>query len=157
MTNRIECEFEAQVLASVLEGRWPLAVEPDLREHVSQCGLCSTVAGMADLFAAANHQSQATATLPDASRVWWMAQIRARREATVDAGRPILATQLAACAWIIGLLFVCCGVALTWFQSTRGWMESALSLLLSHGPVIVSAAAIVVVLPAAAYFAMGKE
>jgi hypothetical protein len=149
-----ECEFEAQTLASVLQSRWPLGVDAELREHVSRCAICSDVAAIAGSFELAREHSHAAAVLPDPSRVWWIAQIRARREAAGDAARPILATQIAACVWAIGLLVVCLGAALAWFQSTRGWMES---LLLAHGVLIALAAAIVVVLPTAAYFAMGKD
>ncbi len=157
MMQPVECPFEAQVLASLMEDRWPLAVEPSLREHVSHCSICSEVASVGGAFREANSHSREEATLPDASRVWWLAQIRARREADADAARPILATQIAAGAWALGLLFVCFSVALAWFQSTRAWFESVVALLLTHGVEIAFAAAIVVLLPTAAYFAMGKE
>lgn len=156
MTPR-ECEQEAPLLAAVLEGRWPLGVEEGLRAHAAHCGICSEVAALAGVFATAHSETRANAALPDASRVWWMAQIRARREATEEATRPILATQLAACAWVIGLLIVCLGVALTWFQTTRVWVESLAALLLAHGVLLSLAAAVVVIVPTAAYFAMGKE
>jgi len=148
------CEFEAHALAAVLEARWPLGTDAALREHVAQCAICSEVVTLADTFAEARQDSQATLSLPDASRVFWMAQIRARREALHDAARPILATQIAAFAWAIGLLIVCLGAALTWFQSTRSWMES---VLLAHGILIAVAASLVLLIPTAAYFVLGKE
>lgn len=149
-----ECECEAEALAAVLEARWPLAVDSALREHVEQCPICSEAVSIAGTFTLARQDSHAAAELPDASLVFWMAQLRARREAAHDAARPILATQIAAFAWAIGLLFVSLGAAPTWFQSTRSWMES---ILLTHGVLIVLVAAFVVLLPTAAYFAMGEE
>jgi hypothetical protein len=90
-----------------------------------------------------------------------MAQIRARREAAAEAARPILATQIAACAWAVGLLVASLGAALTWLQFTRGWVvsvvSSAATLLVAHGLLIAFAAAIVLLLPTAAYFVLGKE
>ena len=161
MTPLVGCPFEEQVLASVVEDHWPLTVEPSLREHVAQCHVCAEAVGVAALFREANTQSHNDANLPDASRVWWLAQMRARREANADAARPILATQVVAGAWAAGLLFVCLGAAFAWVQSTRIWIESvvtlASSLLLSHGVEIAFGAAFIVLLPTAAYFAMGKE
>jgi hypothetical protein len=148
------CQFEVQALAAVLESRWPLGTDAALREHVSQCTICSEVIALADTFAEARQDSQATAALPDPSRVFWMAQMRARREALHDAARPILATQIAAFAWAIGLLIVCLGGALTWFQSTRSWMES---VLLAHGILIAVTASLVLLIPTAAYFVLDKE
>ncbi len=146
-----ECEFEAQALACVLEGY----LEPSLHEHLTRCPICSEAVALGGTFALANRESMAAATsLPDPGRVWWMAQIRARREAANDAARPILATQIATFAWAVGLLIVCLGVAFAWFRSTGEWIESALT---SHGLLIALAAAIIVLLPTAAYFALGKE
>ena len=154
MNTPIHCEFEAQALAAMLEYRWPHAVEPTLREHVAGCASCSEVVAMADTFAAARQETHSIATVPDASRVWWIAQIRARREAAADAARPILATQIAAFAWALGILVVCLGGVLAWFQPARVWISS---MVVAHGFVIAMAAAIVLLLPTAAYFAMGKD
>jgi hypothetical protein len=144
------CEFEAEVLAAALESR----LAPDLREHAGHCSICSEVASLVPTFALARQEAHARAAVPDASRIWWMAQLRARREAVTDASRPILATQIAALVWAIGLIVVCLGAALAWFQATRVWMES---LLLTHGVLIALCAATVLVLPTVAYFAIGKE
>ena len=146
-----ECEFEAQALAAATEG----CAEPALREHVLRCPICAEVVALSNAFALTNQQSlTAAASLPDPSRVWWMAQVRARREATQDAVRPILATQIATFAWAIGLLIVCLGVAFAWFRSA---FSLATAVLLSHGVLVAIAAAVVVLLPTAAYFALGKE
>ena len=45
---------------------------------------------------------EAAAVLPDSGRVWWKAQMRARREAVEAVGRPITAIQVVA--------FTCGGV-----------------------------------------------
>lgn len=161
MRPRTECGFEAQVLAAVIEARWPEAADTELREHVSQCSLCSEVANLAGAFALARGHSQREAPVPDASRVWWMAQLRARREATQEAARPILAAHLAACAWAIGLLVACIGGLLAWVQSLSGWLEAIFAfasvLLASHGALVAVAAAFVIAIPTAAYFTLSRE
>jgi hypothetical protein len=147
--KRVDCEAEAEVLAAVVEFRWPERVDARLREHVSSCAICSAVVAVAGAFDLARQDTQALAVLPDSSRVWWLAQLRARREAAEAAARPITATQVIAFAWAVGLLGVCLGAALTWFQST--------TLLVEHGVLIVGTAAVVFLLPAVAYFAMGRD
>lgn len=156
MSASFECEFEAEVLADVLQLRWPDAVGAHLREHVLGCPICSEVVAIAAAFDGAKEE----VVLPDSGRVWWMAQIRTRREAAETATRPILAAQIAAFAWALGLLAVCLGTAFTWFVTdvdVKSLVSSAATLLGQHGAFIIGTAALVFVLPAAAYFAMGKE
>ena len=43
----IECEFEADVLAAVLQSRWPDRAEAPLREHAALCPICRDVARVA--------------------------------------------------------------------------------------------------------------
>lgn len=99
-----ECLFEADVLAAVIEGRWPLAVEPSLREHAAACPLCSEVLTVASALAPDRHALKAEPSLPAAGTVWWRAQIRARREAAAAAGRPLLVAQAAAFVVALAIL-----------------------------------------------------
>ncbi|MDQ2713185.1 MAG: hypothetical protein M3Y24_13320 [Acidobacteriota bacterium] len=166
----VECQFESDVLSAVAQSRWPQQVDASLREHVTACAICADVAAVAAAFDFARHETNALPALPDASRVWWLAQLRARREAAKAAARPITATQLIAFAWAVGLLAVCLGTALTWFQSARNWIASTFASfdatvivssvtasLVGHGALILCTAALVLLLPAAAYFAMGRD
>ena len=165
----VECRFESEVLAAVAQSRWPQQVEAPLREHVTDCAICSDVVTVAAAFVA-RQDTNASAVLPDASRVWWLAQLRGRREAAQSAARPIAATQLIAFAWAVGLLAVCLGTALTWFQSARTWLasistgfeatailSSVTTSLVAHGTFILCTAAFVLLLPAAAYLALGRD
>src|SRR5437868_10405111 len=111
--TRIECEFEADVLAAVLQSRWPEHVDAALREHVVHCEICSDVA----VVAGALQEIPAPAALPNAGKVWWQAQLRARRESAAAAGRPITATQVLAFACAMGLMGACFGATSTWFQA----------------------------------------
>ena len=106
--RQIGCEFEADVLSAVLQSRWPDRVDADLREHVRTCAICSDVAAVAGAIECAREETAAYAaipdTLPDSGRVWWKAQMRARREAVEAAGRPITAIQVAAFACALVLM-----------------------------------------------------
>jgi hypothetical protein len=166
----VDCEFEVDVLAAVLQSRWPERVDAYLRAHAAQCAICSDVAAIAGVFDLARQETHTSAALPDASRVWWSAQLRARREAATAAIRPIAATQIIACAWAIGLLGACAGIGFAWFHATGSWIAtsfnafdanafvlSVIALLVEHGGLVLYSAALAFVLPAAAYFALGRD
>jgi len=168
--NPVECQFEADVLAAVLQSRWPEQVDAGLRAHVETCGICSEVAAVAGAFDGDSDGLRASAAVPDASRVWWRAQLRARREAVEAAGRPITAAQVMALACAMGLLGACFGATSTWFQSALGWAASsvagidiaamaagAAAMLVEHRAFILSLVAVVFVVPTAVYLAMGKD
>ena len=101
--QRVECEFESDVLAAVIQSRWPERVDPQLRAHAAECAICSDVAAVAGVIDSARDEMRMQAMLPDSGRVWWHAQMRARREAAKAAARPITATQMIAGACAVGL------------------------------------------------------
>jgi hypothetical protein len=107
---------------------------------------------------------RASAVVPDSGRVWWLAQLRARREAAEAAGRPIAAVQVIAFACAVGLLGACFGATSTWFQAALGRMASsvaalpsATTLLAGHGVLVLAVAAVLFVVPTAVYLAMGRD
>jgi predicted anti-sigma-YlaC factor YlaD len=155
----VECQFEAEVLSAVLHGRWPHSADRVLLQHVAGCKICSEVAAIAATFDSAQHDPPPT--LPDSGRVWWLAQLRARREAVRAANRPILVTQIMGFAWAIGLIVTCLGAALAWFQSSsqeiKTLLVSATSLAAEHAAILLCAATLVLLLPAAAYLALGRD
>jgi hypothetical protein len=104
----IGCSLESEVLSAVLEGCWT----EQLREHVSGCVICTEVAAVAGAFKC----SREAVVVPDVSRVWWLAQLKTRREAAKSATTPIVAAQIAAFIWAVGLLVVCGGVVVSWFH-----------------------------------------
>jgi hypothetical protein len=165
-----ECEFEAEVLAAVIESRWPGAVEAGLREHVAACPICSEVAAVAYEMQGAAAEFRASAVLPNPGRVWWAAELRARREAAEVAACPITAVQLIVFASIVGLLVASAGTISTWLQSSlsrmgaglagfddRGLLSSASALLAQHGALAVTIAALIVVVPTAFYLAIARD
>jgi hypothetical protein len=59
-----DCEFESEVLAAVLQSRWPARVDSALRAHVSTCAICSDVAAVARAIDESRDQLRAEATFP---------------------------------------------------------------------------------------------
>lgn len=166
----VECEFESEALAAALQSRWPERVEASLRAHVAACAICSDVIAVAGAIDEAREETCARAAIPDSGRVWWLAQLRARREAAKAAGRPITVAQAIAFACAAGLLGACFGAASTWFQSALGWiassvagvhisvfLPSATTLLAEHSALVLAMAAVLFLVPAAVYLAMGRD
>jgi hypothetical protein len=156
---RYECEFEAEVLAAAIQSRWPNRVDPSLREHASKCQVCSDVALVAAAIDTAREQTRDIPILPDAGRVWWLAQMRARREAAATAARPIAASQLIAGACAVGLLGACFGATSAWFQEGLRRLATidAPGLLAQHGALAATIGAVLFLVPAAAWLALRKD
>jgi hypothetical protein len=166
----VECEFESEVLAATLQSRWPERVDANLRAHVATCAICSDVVAIAASMDDAREEMRAGATVPDSGRVWWLAQLRARREAAETAGRPITAVQVMAFACAAGLLGACFGATSTWFQAALGWiasnvaafdakalLPSAAALVAGHGVLVIAVGAVVFLVPTAVYLALEKD
>jgi hypothetical protein len=166
----IDCELESEVLAAVLQNRWPERVDASLREHVPDCAICADVLAIAGAIDDAREEMRARAVIPDSGRVWWLAQMRARREAAQAAGRPITAAQVIAFACAMSLLGACFGATSAWFQSALRQTASSLAglklpallpfavaFVSEHGAVLLGMAAILLVIPAAVYLTMLRE
>jgi len=87
----VECEFESEVLAAVLESRWPARTDAALVTHVAGCAICGDIVTIAGAIAGSRDQVSSPAVIPDSGRVWWVAQRRARLEAAEIAARSICA------------------------------------------------------------------
>jgi hypothetical protein len=172
--RQIECEFEADVLTAAIQSRWPDRVDAALREHVKTCAICADVAAVAGAIECAREETAACATqpdaLPDSGRVWWKAQMRARREAMEAVGRPITAVQLAAFACSLLLMGACIGATSDWFQVALKWtwaqitgfdvkafIPYATALIAGHILLAVCMLAMVFVVPVAVYLAFSKD
>ena len=165
-----ECEFESDALAAALESRWPGHVDGKLRAHVAACEICSEVVAVAGAIELDREAMRAQAVVPDSGRVWWLAQMRARREAAKSASRPITAAQVLSLACAVGLLGACFGATSTWFQAVlvsigrglagfkfEGLLPSVIALLAEHGALALAGAALLLLVPAAVCFAMFRE
>lgn len=157
--RQIECAFEADVLSAVIQSRWPDRVDAELREHVKTCEICLDVAAVAGAIECSREEVPA---MPDSGRVWWKAQMRARREAVEAAGRPITVVQVAAFACAAGLMGACIGATSSWFQSALQWARDgfvpyAESFITGHWLLAICMMAMVLVLPVAVYLVAGKD
>jgi hypothetical protein len=141
-----ECPFEVEVLAGVVK-------DPDLLAHIKSCAVCSEAATLMQAFDAARDRSRAEAPIPDAGQIWWRAQLRARREAVRTAGRPIAIAQVFALVCAAVLLASFFGAAAGWFQAAA----SKMTLFTEHWPLIATMAALVLLVPTAVYFALGRD
>ena len=137
--NAVDCELESEVLAAALHSRWP----EHLREHVARCAICSDVAAIALAMDDAREEMRAGTVVPDSGRVWWLAQLRARREAAEAAARPIEAAQVIAFACTVGLLAACFGATLKWVP-----------LLAQHSALVLGTAVALFVIPTAVFLVL---
>jgi hypothetical protein len=169
-----ECAFEDEVLAAALQSRWPERVPAELRKHVEACAICRDLAEVAGAVNAAREEMNAAIVVPDAGRIWWMTQLRVRREAIRTAGRPITAVHVVALGCAAGLAGACFGASSAWFQSALRWVSafslstlwnsvggtlvpSARTLVIEHGAMAGMIAMLLLVLPAAVYLAIGRD
>jgi hypothetical protein len=194
LERRLECEMEAEVLAAIAESRWPagpdakaaarqdtrMGTKPDampdsrmaadLRAHAAQCPICADVVAVAGAVLSDRRNLRSTAAIPDAGRIWWQAQLRARREAAVTAGRPITAAQLIAFGCAVGLLGACFGATSEWFQAGLKWVAARIAalhpgelippitaLLTEHFAIALTITAAFLLIPAALYLAVGRD
>ena len=104
--------------------------------------------------------------IPDSGRVWWLAQLRARRDAAQTAARPITAAQVVAFASVVALLGACFGATSIWFQESlhsaavtlRGMdSQTMLSMLMEHGALVGAMVAVLALLPAVIYLTVAKD
>ncbi|HSB13816.1 MAG TPA: hypothetical protein VLE22_05115 [Bryobacteraceae bacterium] len=166
----VECEFESEALTAVLQSRWPERVDASLRAHVAVCAICSDVVAIAVTIDHARNEMRARAVVPDPGRVWWLAQLRARREAIKAVGRPITVAQVIAFACAVGLLGACFGATSAWFQSAlaritttvaefriQALLPSATALLAEHSALALAMAALLFLVPAAVYLAISRD
>jgi hypothetical protein len=165
----VDCEFESEVLAAVVQSRWPDRADASLRAHASKCAICSDVAAVAAVIDQASEEMRASVAVPDSGSVWWRARLRARREAAEAAGRPITAAQVIALACAAGLLGACFGATSSLFQSAirriasgvaaidwKAFVSFAVALLAAHGALAAGIAAVLLLAPAAVYL-MGRD
>ena len=150
----VECEFESEVLAAVLQARWPDRVDAQLRAHVRACQICSDVAAIAGVIESTREELRASAVIPNSGRVWWLAQLRARREAAEAANRPMTAVQVVAFVCAVCLLGWCLRAASTCLSPVLARIASS---MVDHAVLALAMAAVFLLVPAGVYLALGRE
>jgi hypothetical protein len=164
--KRFDCPFESDTLAAAVQGRWPDRVDSELRAHILSCEICTDVAAVAGALDNARDDMRSHVVVPDSGRVWWLAQLRARREAARTAARPITAAQVIAFASVVALLGACFGATSTWFQASVHSLSTnvrdldsqpLIPLLIEHGALAAAMLALLVLVPAVVYLTVSKE
>ena len=150
----LECEFESEVLAAALQGRWPERADPQLRAHAAACQVCSDVAAIAGAIEDSRKEISAQTVIPNSGRVWWLAQLRARREAAESANRPMTAVQAVAFVCALCLLGACLRAASGWVSPLLARIASG---LLEHTVLALAMAAVLFLVPAGVYLALGRD
>jgi hypothetical protein len=165
--NAGECPREHEVVSAVLLRRWPHGCDEDLRAHAAECAVCQETVTVAALLHEDGQAERREVQVPAAGQVWWRAAIRARVEAVQAAERPMTWLHGVAGACAVGIVAALAGAAwplvATWF-SERSWSLSVgaigalvVSLLQRSLPLVILAAAFVILAPIAIYFAMSDE
>lgn len=174
-----ECAYEKDVLDLILSDRWPDRCDPDMVAHAADCTVCRDVIAVAlamrddearveSAIVAASPQHPRV--VPDATLVWWRAQLRAHEDAGRNAARPIAMVQGIGIG--IGLVATVSVVRVSWpwirgavAGASIGLSDMATRTAATSGAVIASAplwltAAIVAALiaaPIAVYAALGRD
>jgi hypothetical protein len=161
-----ECAHEREVLDLVLADRWPDRCDADTLAHVADCEICADVVSVA----LAMREDQAlqpieSAPVPDATLVWWRAQLRAHEEAGRKAARPIAMVQGVGIG-IAGVAALSLGRTFwPWIREYAAGVSSAVlnvaqssTAAATAAPWITLAIAVsIVATPVAVYFALGRE
>jgi hypothetical protein len=105
--NLRSCPHEKEVRELVARGQWPIAAEPELRDHVAGCRSCRDLVLLATAFQKARNETLATVKLPPPEILLWRAQLRRRNAVVEQLARPLLGAQIFALAitLIVGLGF----------------------------------------------------
>jgi hypothetical protein len=169
--RRSECPREADLLEALHTGAWPDCCPDDLRAHAADCPSCADLVALVLPLLEEHRADVREVSVPSSAVMWWKLQMRARREATARAMRPISAVQGVTLACAVGLLVAALGLvlpeasqAVTWLGSvTAGaaaagsWsLPSTVAQLLSPGGIalLLAGALLLIVTPVAIYFAM---
>ncbi|PYT79236.1 MAG: hypothetical protein DMG40_17130 [Acidobacteria bacterium] len=105
--NLFCCTSEMALEATLRQGRWPHACDPDLRAHVDGCRDCQELVLIAQALqrARSNREQPAGLHLARVSGspglLWWRAQLRRRKEAIQRVSEPV---SLAEKVGFVGLL-----------------------------------------------------
>jgi hypothetical protein len=110
------CVHERDVLDLVAIDQWPQRADAALQAHVAGCPLCAEVASIATAVREWG-DAESVPRMPEASVVWYRAQVRARADAARAAFRPVWLAQ--------GFALVALAVALAWFGPGSNWYASA--------------------------------
>jgi hypothetical protein len=156
-----ECFRESDVVDAVRSGEWPDRCEQGLRDHVAGCDVCRDVAAVAAALQASRAEGLGEVHVPTSAHVWWRAQLRARREALELAASPMTIVQGVAAACAAGLAIAAIGMGWGELASASRHVASELIAAATSAPELtltfLGAAAVVLAMPIAVYFALSEK
>lgn len=154
------CDSEARILEALGNGRTLEALEEPLRRHIVSCASCSELISIYELFQSDNSELSAAASVPEAGRVWWRANLAARRAAADRAMRPILIAEKAALAVGGGVLIALLIFVLPWLARLIGdshIFPNTVAYAFPVSSLIITSITICVLLMAAALITLWAE
>ena len=119
-----ECPREADVLEALQTSAWPDCCGEDLRVHVASCQVCAGLVEIAAALLDEHRLATVAAAVPSSATAWWRMQLRARREATERAMRPIAVFQGLAVACAAGLLLAVIGFVSPTVRQFGAWLAA---------------------------------
>jgi hypothetical protein len=131
-----ECPREAELLESLLAA-WPDGCADGLRTHAEACASCGALLAVALPLRDEHVASVREAPVPSSAVMWWRLQMRARREATGRALRPIAAVQAVTLACAAGVLAAVIGQVVPQPSRLAAWLDA-----LGNSAIAAGAAAI---------------
>jgi hypothetical protein len=125
------CPYEPDVLDLVATGQWPERADAALRTHVAGCALCTELAVVAVALGDLADATHRDTHVPDASVVWYRAQLRARDELARRAARPLMIVYTLAALALAGATAAAWTAGRAWLTAAwtvgSDWARSALS------------------------------
>ena len=113
------CSRESDTARAASAGEW----SEELRTHAADCSVCRDVALVAGALGGDQRHPPTDLPVASAGRIWWMAQLRARRTAADRALRPISMMELVAIAVMVpvaaGALASALPVVVAWLAKLR--------------------------------------
>ena len=91
--NLFFCPAEKELEASLRQGRWPHACDPDLHVHVDSCRDCQDLVLVTQTLQKAKSNGEQPARLQSPGLLWWRAQLRRRKEAIQSVTEPLAVAE----------------------------------------------------------------
>ncbi len=160
------CPHEAELLETLVSGRWPQASSAELREHVERCADCLELSLVTESMAADRRDAEYFASVPASGAIWWRMQMRVERESKETAARTVRRAHSAVVLATLGALAVVLSLT-SLLGAAWSWLTSALpranelATLLPAAPsltiVVLAAVSLAVITPVVVYLAVAEE
>jgi len=158
----MNCPRESEVLDALTTARWP----DELHAHAGGCALCADLVAVAAALHEDLQDAMHDVVVPASGLVWWRAQRREREEATRAAARTITLVQTASVLGAIAVALTILGGVSVMSDTWRDWLAGLTSAVRFESfavvpqwnvPLMLAAAACLVLAPVALYFVVAEK